>query len=327
MTRARLSDVRGVLSPRRWTTALGWLLTAAAAVALISRSVSLPWQPAIVLASFSRYVALAAVGSAALFAIRRQRLATVLAIVLTGWLVVAEVPLFVGRSPTVHGPALTVLQANVRLGSADPARLVAQVRADDVDVLTVDELTPDETSRLTAAGLGTTLRYRFVAPEGGGLGTGIWSRYPLGDRTRHDDFAFAVLSVSVAVPGAAPVDVWAVHLLPPWPYASATWVREIARLGPLIDAAGPTTLVAGDFNATYDNRQFPPAPPDRFPRCRETRGVFSLGTYPRDRSFPPILTLDHLLLRRADPAAVRTVPLTGSDHRGLLVRVTVPALE
>ena len=55
-------------------------------------------------------------------------------------------------------------------------RLVARRHA---DVLTVDELTAAEYTRLTAAGLSRPLPFHLAAPYPGGAGTGIWSRYPL----------------------------------------------------------------------------------------------------------------------------------------------------
>ena len=62
--------------------------------------------------------------------------------------------------PAAGVPTLAVATANLQFGEADPAALVALVRAERIDVLGLEELTPDAEARLGAAGLFDELPFR-----------------------------------------------------------------------------------------------------------------------------------------------------------------------
>src|SRR6185437_5322086 len=149
-----------------------------------------------------------------------------------------------------------------------------------------------------------------------GSGTGIWSRYPLSSPQRLPGFSFAVLSAEVAVPGAQPVSVYAVHLSPPWPFPARIWVAEIARLRTVLNQAtgtGRSLIVSGDFNATLDHPQLRRVLGTSFRDANQQTGTGYLATYPTDRWFPPLITIDHVLLHQAGATSVKTVSLPGSD--------------
>lgn len=317
---------------RRWVVLLvdvaAWLALGVAVHVIALREVSWSWQPAIVLAAFTPYfAATAAVLAIALFALRRRWDGLGLAIIATVLLIIFEAPLFVG--PSDHpgpgaGAPLHVLQANLRIGSADAGHLVGLVTHNRVDVLTTEELTPAELDRLDAAGIASVLPYRFVNPQVGGTGVGIFSRYPLSNEVYNGrDFYLGLETASVAGP-AGPVALIAVHLTPPWPFPSWHWVGEIKRLGEMIRQV-PTNenlVVSGDFNATFDNAQFRALLSGPVRDAAEASGAGLLRTYPADRFFPPLIGIDHVLTRNLTAQSVHTVALTGSDHRGLLVDLT-----
>lgn len=258
-------------------------------------------------------------------ALRRRWIGTVVALVTVVAGVAVEAPLFVASQRSSDGVSLVLLQANLRVGAADAADIVRRIHDERVDVVTLEELTPAELVSLSAAGIDALLPYRLVTPYPGGAGTGIFSRYPLRAPVKHDEFRFEVLSAAVVVPGAGALEVWAVHLLPPWPYPSGTWQREMTHLSALLHASaeGGAVLASGDFNATLDHAQFRHLLRGGFHDAAEQVGAGYAPTYPTDRRFPPLLTLDHVLCRGLAPTAVRRVPLPGSDHRGLLVHLDV----
>ena len=78
-------------------------------------------------------------------------------------MVAVELPLFVPTFSTEAGEGyqVNVLQANLRLGSADAPHLVAELRDHHIDVLTTEELSPEEVDRLDAAGIAAVLPYRY----------------------------------------------------------------------------------------------------------------------------------------------------------------------
>jgi endonuclease/exonuclease/phosphatase (EEP) superfamily protein YafD len=154
----------------------------------------------------------------------------------------------------------------------------------------------------------------------------MWSRYPLSDQHNLPGYQLGVLTATVATPGPDATFV-AVHLLPPYPYASDEWRTELghlhAALGRLPDR-GPV-LVAGDFNATTDHAQFRALLDHGYVDAADQTGAGYLPTYPNDRWYGPIIGIDHVLTRGSVvPDDVQTLGLSGSDHRALLVHAYLP---
>jgi len=307
----------------RWRLAM-WFVAIAAVVAggggLLLHAVGTSWQYVIVVAAVAHYLMWAAPVGLLLAAGLRRWWTTGAAAVMTLLVLAVQVPPNVAAD--ARGPhRLVILQANLKVGAADPAALVRAVRHDRVELLATEELTTPEQQRLLAAGLGRLLPYRFTKPlpDGGG-GLGIWSRYPLRETRDVPGFWLGVLSARVALPGQ-PATFLAVHLTPPYPYADDRWRREIARLRTVLPADG-AVLAAGDFNATTDHAQFRDLIDHGYADAAEQAGAGYLPTYPNDRWYGPVIGIDHVLGRggfvadRAD-----TLELPGSDHRGLVVRV------
>ena len=292
----------------------------ATVLALVARTIDWTWQPAIIAAAFTHQVLWAApVAFVALAAVRRWY-ATAVAAVLLLLAVQTQLPLYVGGEVRAGGTRLTVLQANLRIGAADPAALVRTVRSDHVDVLSTEEITPAERGRLEAAGLSTTLpyRYEFILPTGGNA---IWSRYPLTGGVNHPGYVLGVLSAQLHLPGGRTLPVICVHLLPPYPYASHIWAAEIRRLRTLLGTTTGSAIVAGDFNSTTDNARFRDLVGHGYSDATEHADEGYLPTYPTDRFTGPLIAIDHVLTRDADAVDARTVALPRSDHRGLLVHL------
>jgi endonuclease/exonuclease/phosphatase (EEP) superfamily protein YafD len=303
---------------------LGWLGLLAAGVGLLMHELTLSWQPVIVLAAFAHQFMWGAVVALVAFLAARRWWAVFFALVIFSGVVATQAGLYVAGGRVGSGTPLTLLQANLRVGAADPAQIVKLVGDNHVDIATTEELTTAEEARLKASGLAAELPYQFQAPlpDGGG-GLGIWSRYPLTVKVDHPGFELGVLSVQVAAPSGV-ITLFAVHLLPPYPYPSGEWLHEIAVLKTLLAHAADTrqrVIVAGDFNATMDNAQFRDLLTDGYGDAAAELGAGYLPTYPTDRWFPPLIGIDHVLTANVQAAHLKTVHLPGSDHRGLVVRL------
>lgn len=224
-----------------------------------------------------------------------------------------------GSKPTGEVP-FTVLHANILLGKADADAVVALVDRHEPDILTVVELTPSAHRGLLAAGLGERLPHSFVSSAPGGDGTGIYSRHPLLDPERHDGYITELLSARVAVPGGISPLVFAVHPVPPWPRHPRAWVRELAAIRQMLakipDDDGPV-VVAGDFNATFDHKRYRDLLSGSYRDAAMEVGVGHLATYRADWRLPPLIAIDHILVRDAAVTEVGLVDIPGSDHRGI----------
>ncbi|MCW2523700.1 MAG: hypothetical protein JWO63_2035 [Frankiales bacterium] len=294
-----------------------------AALAVLVRQVSVSWQPVIVLAALAHQLLWAAPVAVILLAIvRRWRLLAAATLVLV-LAIIGQAPLYRSSGHPAVGTPLNVLQANLRIGSAEPASLVRMVQDRHVDVLMSEELTPEERDRLVSAGLAALLPYRFdAALAGGGGGLAIWSRYPLSAEQNFAGFELGVLQARIQLSPTETATVLAVHLLPPYPYPPREWLAELKRLRPILAAAAANpapVIVAGDFNATTDHPQFRALLGHGYSDAAEHTGAGYLASYPADRWFPPLIAIDHVLTSGASAESARTLDLPGSDHRALLV--------
>lgn len=314
-----------MIRSRTWVRALTVVAIVCLAIAiagLVSHFASTPWQPVIAATSGARMAMWLALPAIALALTARQWLlaAVAVAAVMVGSLI--QIAYYVGGTPAAGAAQLTVLQANLRLGSADPDAVVRLVQVQHVDLLATEELTVSEEQRLLAAGIGGLLPHRFTSPGAGGSGEGIWSRFPLTDERSVPGFELGVLHARVAAPSGSLIFA-VVHLLPPYPYPSKEWLSETSRLRSVLDSLPEPAVVAGDFNATVDHVQFRRLLTHGYADGARQAGAGYLPTYPADRWFGPVIGIDHVLTRAAGVTSVFTVDLPGSDHRGVLARVAL----
>ncbi|WP_330255353.1 endonuclease/exonuclease/phosphatase family protein [Nocardia sp. NBC_00565] len=263
----------------------------------------------------------ALVGAVAFVVMRRWSGAGV-AVVVVAAAVWTQAPLYVGRSGDEDGRAVIVMQANLLFDGADPRALVDQVRARNVVLLTVNELTPAAVEDLGRAGLDELLPHRYLSPGRTASGTGIWSSYPLSETVEYDGFVLNQLSATASIPDAGPVTVYAFHPVPPV-FGTQVWADELSRLREILERSPSSrpAIVGGDFNATYDHAQYRAMLSGRFNDAVEQAGAGHLVTYPTDKRWPPLVGIDHILVAAGRAVAVETVDLIGADHRALVAQI------
>jgi len=222
---------------------------------------------------------------------------------------------------------LRVMSSNLMLGQADSAAVLRTAAAHRADLLMVQELTCDALAGLRTAGIGDQFGFQYAPPAAGGVGTALFSRYPLTGTRCHPGFSLQVISASMSLgPGSEPITVLSSHLAPPWPFPAAVWRAESLRLGQLLGETEGLLVAAGDFNATTSHRPFRQLLRlGRVSDAASVTGSVTLRSYPANRRLvPPLLGLDHVLVRGLRPVSAAMTPIHGSDHRALLVTVELP---
>nr|WP_067659633.1 endonuclease/exonuclease/phosphatase family protein [Nocardia harenae] len=301
---------------------LGWTAVLAGAAGVALHYSPFDARLPVLAAALAPYLMLGAVLAALLFAGVRSWAGALVAVLVAGVAAWTQAPLFTGGAVTGSGPEFTVAQANLLFDGADPAAFVGAVREREVDLLTVNELTPAALDGLAAAGLDALLPHRYVSPGRTASGTGIWSRFPLTGTVEFDGFVLNQLGATAEIPGAGPVAVFALHPVPPV-YGIDVWAGELERLRALVERAPADrpVVVGGDFNATHDHAQFRRWLTGRLRDAAEQSGAGLLRTYPADKRYPPLVGIDHILLAGGRAHGVETVALPGADHRALVARV------
>ncbi len=239
-------------------------------------------------------------------------------LLLQGWWLL---PLYTARTPAGDRP-LVIASSNIRFGDASADDLTALVRDKDVDVLVVLELTPEAMRRLEGAGLDRLLPNRYAEPAPGVQGTGIWSRLPLSATTEEPGFFSRTLRAFVTVDAetGAGLTVIAAHPVAPGVRDNSVWRDEHALLLDLVESGPDATALVGDLNATRDHAVVRRYEAAGYADAADEAGAGFVPTFPVGRSVPPVVAIDHVLMRSTAYVAdtFEAVDITDTDHRAVI---------
>jgi endonuclease/exonuclease/phosphatase (EEP) superfamily protein YafD len=292
--------------------------------------------PLVPLLAFTPYVLGASLVAVVAAGLLRRWAALAVLVVAAVVLAVAVVPRAIPFGITAAGgPAVRILTVNVLGGGADPEAVVERVRERDVDLLALQESTPEMLERLSAAGLDDLLPHTVDHSAPSVEGTSLHSVHPLtdlGDAGAGVD-AFAMPTALVEVPGwDGRLEVTAVHPHPPIDSAYTDDWREGLRALPGAregaDAgAGPggtVRILAGDFNATLDHAELRRVLDTGYVSAASVRGDGLAGTWPSSGPMPRV-AIDHVLVySEIGVGETAVVPVEGTDHHGVFAEVTMP---
>lgn len=260
-------------------------------------------------------------------------LLTVATLLLRRWRMLTPVAVALAVAATVAAPAfqasttpkadrdLTVMTANVWIGSANADQLMDAVRYHSVDVLVLTEATPAMLRRLDEAGASDYFNRREgVARTGTFTGTMVLSRYPVSLRSLGADPARehtpsiqpeldvttprGKVRLKVAHPRAplqGDTEQWRAGL-----QALQTWVRRAGTGEPLV--------LAGDFNACFGHPGFRDLA-DGLVDAQRADGEGWVRTWPfAGQRLPAYVQLDHLLSRGLTVVDAGQVAYNHADH-------------
>jgi endonuclease/exonuclease/phosphatase (EEP) superfamily protein YafD len=286
-------------------------------------------SPLAQLLAFTPYVAAASLlPFGAALATRRWWLAFAAGVVVVALAVSVLPRASADGNPVPHdGPRLRVLTVNMYVGGADAPAIVDLVRRHHVDLLAVQEFTPDAQRRLDAAGLADLLPNRVSYPHPDVEGSGVFSRFPLrDDGLRVHVWTFTQAQATVSVPGAVPVSLESVHpCAPAGRGADGCWAADLADQPPAT-VNGPVRMLLGDFNSTLDHPPLRRLIATGYHDAGDARGKGLVGTWPYDGTPLPKVTIDHVLAdRRVGVADYNVYGVPKSDHRGVYAELVLPA--
>ena len=319
----RLAFTRGVLAS---AVAAPWVLWA------VLRTFGLEYgHPLVALVAFSPYAAgLAPLPVLVALLLRRWLVAAVAGVAALA-LLTALVPRTLAGPQRVQsdapGRTVVVMTANLHFGRADADAILRLVREHDVDLLSLQELTPYALRRLDASGAAALLPARSVRADRGWSGLGLLARAPLRAVPLRSGSSRAQLEAVLSMGEGTSLRVVAVHPLPPVSRANTRAWRVALRNLPDATANGAPRVLLGDFNATLDHHELRRLLSRGYVDAADATGDGLRPTWPTTGRRPP-LTIDHVLFPR--PIKVRRVTLDtipGSDHRALIAELVLPHPE
>jgi hypothetical protein len=246
--------------------------------------------------------------------------AAVLAVALLGLHVWWFAPQVVGSNPAAAEGAqrIVVMNANLYEGRGSAEDVVDAVRDNHVDVLVLEEITPQLLEQMDALGLAELLPDRVGEPDPFVAGTMILADQPLTDHVRLRtvfqgwEATYDGLTV-LGVHPVAPVD-------------PAGWRADHAAI--LKQAEDDQAdLIVGDMNATADHEPMRQLDDAGFRDAGEVSNEGWQPTWPANHVgvfplLPPLVRIDHVLIGdRLASLGTRTVDIAGTDHDALLATV------
>jgi hypothetical protein len=233
------------------------------------------------------------------------------------------------RTTLPTGNRLRVATVSLRLGLVPAEPVLELVRRNDVDVLSVQELTPEAEERLRAAGLEELLPHAVVIPARAGsvpaASGAVWSRLSLRAAGAVPG-GFEQPTVRIDGGGGPDVELTAVHLTPPSTSAELVrgWTADLRALpAPAHDVL---RVLAGDFNASMDHAAFRRVLAGGYRDAAREAGRAMVWTWAPLRPRFPRLAIDHVLIDpRIGVASVDVVAVDGSDHRALIADLVLPS--
>ncbi len=310
---------------------------------VLAAAITLPWvlwalvrtlgldggYPLVPMIAFTPYAAATAVVPLAVALAAREWVVAAFAALALVALLAAVAPraLGGGTSPVpADGQRLVVMSANLRFGEADAASVLALAREHDVDVLSLQELTPEALRRLDAAGARKLLPGRALAPRRRAAGTGLMSRRPLRLLAEPIPEGRAQLRAALTLPGGRELRLVAVHPFPPVSRRSERAWSDVLRALPDARAGGRPHVLLGDFNATLDHSELRAVIDRGYVDAADATGQGLRPTWPVGRHGYPPLTLDHVLVERSVGVRALSVHrIAGSDHRAVVAELGLPA--
>jgi endonuclease/exonuclease/phosphatase family metal-dependent hydrolase len=230
--------------------------------------------------------------------------------------------------PAASGPVLRVVSANMYFGQGDAEVIVALVRRAGADVLCLQELTADTMTRLKQAGLDELLPYTRHELRGRGRtsgGSGIYSRFPLGEGPAVPPTMMAQPTALLELPDGDAVELICVHPCAPGVRRWGGPTVWRAELGALPRPGKLPRVLAGDFNATLDHGAFRDVLRLGYADAARQTGNALVPTWGIPGKERPLLPLDHVLVSHGCAVrafSVHAVPR--SDHRAVYAEIQLP---
>jgi endonuclease/exonuclease/phosphatase (EEP) superfamily protein YafD len=209
-----------------------------------------------------------------------------------------------------------VMTANLNYGNAGAGRLGAQIRAQDPDIVVLEEVSSLSLERLSTSGALDEYTHREVRRQEGAFGSAVFSRLPLENPEVFEVAGIPFLRVTIDAGAGRGFHLFAVHTISPTvPEFTRSWRAQLDALRERARAADLPVVMAGDFNATPDHRPFRHLLDAGLRDTHDVAGATWAPTWNAESLLPRTLRLDHVL---ASPAfavtGYRVGGGFGSDH-------------
>lgn len=307
-----------------------WLATAAIGVLAASQAFGTTLLSLVfVLQALTPYVAIAAIGLAVVGLIVRMWSTVAINMVAVAGLATVLMPVLRGFDPPAvpeTSPRLVVAMSNLLYGNPNIDEAATLLLSVDADLLAIVEYHPSAAAALATAGVAERYPYRSELPRNDRTGLVLFSRLPIVESVVAPIGHQLGIDATVDVGGIA-TRVLVVHPVPGTKQGDVSlWSDDLATIGRTAAASDLPTVVVGDFNASRWHPAFRHLLGTGLTDLHEQLGAGWSRSWPANRALPPFVRIDHLLMRNGTIGVdVNDLEVPGSDHRGFVAAVALPA--
>ncbi|WP_342371759.1 endonuclease/exonuclease/phosphatase family protein [Propioniciclava soli] len=231
-----------------------------------------------------------------------------------------------GPAPAAEGSPLRVASFNTYFGQADPDATAAQLSASDPDVIVLLEVGEEfiETPAMAALLDGYPHRGGLPTPRGATpINTLVAAREPL-ELIGRSAWTANHLVLGTTTADGEPVTLIAAHPSNMM-QGVAKWRREATQLtDDVATHIDEPLLVIGDMNTTREGATYREITAPGLVNAAQQAGAGWQPTFSGSRRLPALIAIDHALVNDQVAAShFETFAVPGSDHRGIIVDVTV----
>lgn len=297
-----------------------------------SRAALIAGWAALMIRVFDFHIGLALAGAGVAAIVLRARRLAAAAFVPAILILVPEVWSSLPRKmPSAVGESLKVMSVNLLYENHHTGPIIAQIGAENPDVVLFQEYTPEWGVALRAA-LMEQMPYVAEQPQDGAFGVAVFSRRPFVSEPRLDlplgDMPLPQARAVIGLDGRE-VAVYCIHIPPPASLFCITEQRSgFYDLLKLVKSEKRPVILSGDFNFTNSTPFAGELHASGFRDAHEICGAGRGTTWPASwirvalGGWMPGIRIDHVYLNAGLTAIEsRVLPDTGSDHRAIVARV------
>ncbi|MBR9864603.1 MAG: hypothetical protein GYB24_14280 [Rhodobacteraceae bacterium] len=204
-------------------------------------------------------------------------------------------------------------QKNLLYVLYDPAEIVADIKKQDPDFITIQEMTPRSNGLMVA--LEEDYPTRSVCLGDDGRGIALASRFDTIPDSRICMPGHGLLAVQVSTPDG-PVWLVTLHLRWPFPLEQA---QQVTRILPVLEGLAGPVVLGGDFNMVpWSDTMTRIETATRTNRVGRTVDTFLVEGQ-------VMVPIDHVLAPKGCKGRVSALDLLGSDHHGVLAHYSIGA--
>lgn len=218
-----------------------------------------------------------------------------------------------------------VAHSNLLYSNVTPEDALDDVFSTDADLIAFSEITLRLHTHAERHELAFKWPHRIHDLHEGPRGIALWSKMPLAESSIEKMHDCNAVGATVQITQEIFVRILAIHPMAPISRQKIRdWAPSLHSIGTALSQSVHPGIAIGDYNATHWHAPMRQLYRRGLHSAHLRVGRLFAGTFPVSRRLRPFVSLDHALVTENIVVhEVTHVQVRGSDHRGIVIRVSV----